>query len=89
MTVIRRNKCKVANKVSYDAQVRITINMKTGPLNKIHEMIQKMNINLTLTICGAAASAGIPRQQSRATSAGRESQTPSLQITSRPPAVDS
>jgi len=64
--------------------ITITPNMKTAPGNK---MIQNLYINLTLTICGAAASGDMPRQQSRATSAGRESQTPSLQITSRPPAV--
>jgi hypothetical protein len=42
----------------------------------------------TLTICAAAASTGIPRQQSRAVSADKASQTPSLDITSLPPAVD-
>jgi len=43
----------------------------------------------TFTICGAAASADMPRQQSRAISAVRASQTPSLLIMILPPALES
>jgi hypothetical protein len=45
--------------------------------------------NYTLTICSAAASGGSVREQLNATSAVKTSQTPSLEIISRPPAVDS
>ena len=45
--------------------------------------------SLTLTICEAAASGANPRQQSKAVSAVIASQTPSLEITSLPPAEDS
>lgn len=69
------------------SEIAIIPNIKTAPQN--YKMIQKRNIYLTFTICGAADSADMPRQQSRATSAGKASQTPSLQITSLPPAVDS
>lgn len=43
----------------------------------------------TLTICAAAASAGIPRLHSKAVSALKASQTPSLDIMSLPPPVES
>jgi len=43
----------------------------------------------TFTICGAATSADMPRQQSRAISAVRASQTPSLLIMILPPTVES
>lgn len=42
----------------------------------------------TLTIWAAAASGGIPRQQSRAASADKASHTPSLDMITLPPAVD-
>jgi len=48
-----------------------------------------MSVEHTFTICGAAASADMPRQQSRTISAVRASQTPSLLITSLPPALES
>lgn len=47
-----------------------------------------MSVEHTFTICGAAASADMPRQQSRTVSADRASQTPSLQIISLPPEVE-
>jgi hypothetical protein len=53
------------------------------------KFIQKMSVEHTFTICGAAASADMPRQQSRTISAVRASQTPSLLITSLPPALES
>lgn len=52
------------------------------------ESIQKMSVEHTFTICGAAASADMPRQQSRTASADRASQTPSLHIISLPPEVE-
>lgn len=45
--------------------------------------------NVTLTICAAATSAGNPRQQLRASSFDKASQTPSLEMIIRPPAVNS
>jgi len=42
-----------------------------------------------LTICSAAGSGGSSREQLKATSGDKTSQTPSLAIISRPPAVDS
>lgn len=44
---------------------------------------------VTLTICSAAGSGGSSREQLKDTSGDRASQTPSLAIISRPPAVDS
>jgi hypothetical protein len=80
-----------ASKVSYDVEVRdyYYTQHQNSPAKEIIKMIQKKYIYLTFTICGAEASADMPRQQSRATSAAKASQTPSLQITSRPPPVDS
>jgi hypothetical protein len=43
----------------------------------------------TLTICSAAGSGGSSREQLKAASGDKTSQTPSLAIISRPPAVDS
>lgn len=51
--------------------------------------IQKTSVKHTFTICGAAASADMPRQQSRTVSAFRASQTPSLLIISLQPALES
>jgi len=42
-----------------------------------------------LTICSAAGTGGSSREQLKATSGDKTSQTPSLAIMSRPPAVDS
>ena len=65
-------------------------NDKIYKVNLAHsKMIQKMCIKHTFTICGAAASADMPRQQSTAISGVRASQTPSLLIISLPPAEDS
>jgi hypothetical protein len=44
---------------------------------------------VTLTICSAAGTGGSSREQLKATSGDKTSQTPSLAIMSRPPAVDS
>lgn len=44
---------------------------------------------VTLTICSAAGTGGSSREQLKATSGDKASQTPSLAIISRPPAVDS
>lgn len=46
------------------------------------------SFKLTLTICSAAESGGIPRQQSIATSALKASQTPSLEMITLPPEED-
>jgi len=62
-------------KDEYQVRVRLYIDREVG--------------GVTLTICSAAGSGGSSREQLKATSGDKTSQTPSLAIISRPPAVDS
>jgi hypothetical protein len=64
-------------------------NQLTHKVARLNQNIQKMSAEHTFTICGAAASADMPRQQSRTISAVRASQTPSLLMISLPPEVES